>query len=421
MHPYKIIHNCRVCSSTQLQEALKFEPQYIASTFVESNHNHPMAKVKIPMTVLLCGNCGLVQLAETVHPDLLYRNYFYRTAVNDTMRGDLNDVVCQAIEQGHPSAGDCIVDIGANDCTMIGMFPATFRRIAVEPAKNIRWDHVDPSIHIINDYFSQAAVFHATGRKKIKVLTSTAMFYDLDNPNAAAHDIKALLDSAGVCIIQVSYLYCTIRDMNFYDICHEHLEYYSLETLNNLMEQNGLSIFDARVNCVNGGSLRVAVAHTENVRQRSGDFHRLLAEEQRLQLKSLETYRQFGHAIDTLAKRSHCFIAEEIRKGGKVIGLGASTKGNVLLQLCGITRDMVPYISERNPEKVGLRTLGTDIEIISEKDARRLNPSCVVVIPWNFKEEILRREKDYLDRGGKMLFLMPYPYYIDTHGETKLA
>ena len=420
MGQFRTINKCRICYSDELIKVLKLRDQYIATTFVKSNKDHPMANVKIPLTLMLCKECGLVQLLETVHPDLLYQNYFYRTAINDTMRKDLRDVVDDVMSHVETHSGDCVVDIGANDCTMISMFPHSLVRVAVEPAKNISWSHVDDSIQIVNDYFSDEVVLKKTKGKKAKIITSTAMFYDFDDPNIATRDIKSVLDQDGVCAIQVSYLLSTIKDMNFYDVVHEHLEYYSLGSINYLMEKNGLAIFDASTNFVNGGSLRILVTHKENNVQKSKRYFDILAEEEKWKLRNPETYYRYSEKILDLVKISRNFILNEISNGGLVIGLGASTKGNVLLQMCGIDKKMLPYISDRNKEKVGLRTLGTDIEIISENEARRLNPSAMLVIPWNFKDEILKREYQYIQNGGKLLFLMPYPYYIDKEGEKKL-
>jgi len=420
MEHYKLIENCRVCNSASLTEALKFEPQFIASTFVKNNDENPVSKIKIPMTLLICEECRSVQLKETVNPDLLYTNYFYRSSISDTMRRDLREVVDELVEAANPQAGDFVIDIGANDCTTISMYPENLNRIGVEPAQNISWSHVDKSITIANDYFSKDVVLSVTKGAKVQAMSSTAMFYDIDDPNRATQDIKSLLAPNGVCAIQVSHLYYTIKDMNFYDICHEHLLYYSLETIKYLMEQNGLSVFDAKTNFVNGGSLRILVTHKEANRPVSQNVERLLAEERALKLSRLETYATYGKAIDSLAMRARNFITSEIDSDRQVIGLGASTKGNVLLQLCGIDKTLLPYISERNPEKVGLRTMGMDIELISEQDARDLNPGAMLVIPWNFKDEIVKRESDYLERGGKLLFLMPFPYYVDKNGETKL-
>ena len=420
MDIYTTIDKCRVCFSDSINEVLKLDPQYVATTFVKSNKNNMMSKIKIPLTLMLCKNCGLVQLRETVRTDLLYQNYFYRTSINDTMKRDLQDVVNYAVNNAKPISDDIVVDIGANDCTMVSMFPKNLNRIAVEPAKNIDWSNIEKSITIVNEYFSKDIVLKASGGKKAKIVTATAMFYDFDDPNIATKDIKAILDDDGVCVIQVSYLLDTIKDMNFYDVVHEHLEYYSLKSINYLMENNGLTVIDASTNFVNGGSLRILVTHKENSNLKSKRYEEILAEEEKWNLEELDTYTKYENKIQVIIKKTKNFILKELRSGGTVIGLGASTKGNVLLQICGIDKRLLPYLSDRNKEKVGLRTLGTDIEIISEDKAHELNPSCIIVIPWNFKEEILEREKDYIRNGGKMLFLMPYPHYITKDGETKL-
>lgn len=413
MKNYTLITKCRVCGSKKLTPVVRIKPQYIASMFVKTNKDNPKANIKIPMTAMLCGKCGLVQLKETVEPDLLYAQYFYRSHVTKTMNRDLKTVVDDALSRVDVKKGDAALDIGCNDGTMISMFPDSLKRVGIDPAKNIDWSHLDNSITVVNDYFPSEAL----KKYRFKVITSTAMFYDLNDPNKAVQDIKKLLTDDGVLVIQVSYLYDTIKDMNFYDFCHEHLEYYSLKGIIYLMERNGMRVFDASTNAVNGGSLRILVAKKEAKRKVSDTVGYLLLREKVLHLEDPETYRVFEKLIAYNTGRVRQYVQTQ---KGLVIGLGASTKGNVLLQICGITKKMLPYISERNPEKVGLHTPGDDIELISEERARSLKPSCIFVVPWNFKAEIVDREREYLESGGKFLFIMPYPYVLDKNGETRL-
>lgn len=413
MKHYRNITECRVCHSSKLPEVVAIKPQFIASTFVKTNKDNPKSKIKIPMTLVLCKNCGLAQLKETVEPNLLYESYFYRSNVSNTMNRDLRDVVANAISQVTLKDGDAILDIGCNDGLMLTFFPENLKRVGIDPAKNIDWSHLPSSIKIVNDYFPSREL----GKYKFKIITTTAMFYDLDDPNKAVGQIKKVLAKDGIACIQVSYLYDTIRDMNFYDICHEHLEYYSLKTLMYLMNRNGMEVFDASTNAVNGGSIRILVAHKEAKRPKSENLKYLLLKEEVMRLEEPKTYEIFSKLIEMSAKRVRDYIKKQ---KGLVIGLGASTKGNVLLQLCDIDKKILPYISERNPFKVGLHTLGTDMLLISEEEARAKKPTCMFVIPWNFKAEILDREKEYIAKGGKLLFIMPYPYVIDKNGETKL-
>ena len=411
MSVYKNLDNCRVCNSLDLEEVITIEDQYLSPTFVESNKSNPLTEIKVPHTLLLCNDCSLLQLKETVEQDLLYKQYFYRSAVSDMMRKDLLEVVNEVLTCVNIEKEDYVVDIGANDCTMISFFPETLNRCAIEPAENIDWSGVSSDIRIANDYFSDVSLANVVGENKVKIFTSCAMFYDLDDPNSFVTTIKNSLHQDGVFCIQLSYVVAMLRNLNFYDICNEHLEYYSLTTLENLMQKNGLEIFDAKENAVNGGSVRVMVAH-KGQRQRTAYFNALLQKEGTLSLDKRETYMAFHDKILDIKNKVNKIINNEIDSGNLVLGLGASTKGNMLLQTFGIGKERLPFISERNPEKVGLRTLGTDIELISEKHARNLKPSCMLVLPWYFKTEIIKRESAYIKNGGSLLFPMPYPHVV---------
>jgi hypothetical protein len=423
---YKNIKRCRVCKSEDLSPVVSVEKQYLSPTFVKTNEGNEMAKMLIPQTLVLCDReknqtgCGLLQLKETVEPDYLYREYFYRSGISDTMRKDLKDVVDDVIGRVSVAAEDIVVDIGANDCTMVSYFPPTLKRIGVEPAQNIDWSRTDPGIEIVNDYFSNESLKGSLGGKKVKIFTSCAMFYDLDNPNSFVADIKSLLHEEGVWCIQLSYLPLMLENINFYDICNEHLEYYSLHTLNYLMKKHDLEIFDARENDVNGGSVRVMISHTDRKIKKTDNYNRMIEAEKQMNLFDAQTYYDFHEKILSFKEKIRGAILTEIDKGNCVLGLGASTKGNMLLQLFGIGKETIPYISERNPEKVGLRTLGTDIELISEERARQIKPSFMLVLPWYFKKEIVAREDNYIQTGGKLLFPMPYPHIVHKDGETRL-
>jgi NDP-4-keto-2,6-dideoxyhexose 3-C-methyltransferase len=211
-----------------------------------------------------------------------------------------------------------------------------------------------------------------------------------------------------------------LENINFYDICNEHLEYYSLQVLETLMNMNGLKIVDASLNNVNGGSARVFIKHIDNPSQQTDQLKLLLEKELDLDLFNPQVYIDFYDKIKDLRDRIKNSMLSEIEKGELVLGLGASTKGNMLLQLFGIDNTMLPYISERNPDKVGLKTLGTDIELISEEKARELKPSCMLVLPWYFKDEIVEREQSYIQAGGKLMFPMPYPHIVTKDGEIKI-
>lgn len=417
---YRNITCCRVCQSGAMVDCMDFGEQYLASNFVRSNEGLPLSQVRVPLTVVLCQGCGILQLRESVDRDLLYRDYFYRSGTNPMMRHALKDVADDIMSRTNLGPGDIVVDIGCNDGTMLSYFSQEPRRIGIEPATNINWGDLDPEIHIINDFFSRKRLEEDTGGAPCQVVTSIAMMYGVEDLNAFCAQVKSVLAPGGVWCIQLSYLPAIISNMSFYDVCHEHLYYFSLTTLDTLLELNGLSIYDASLNDVNGGSLRVFATHKENRAAKTEAYHRILADEEQMELTDADYYHRFFEQVNTLKGKVTKYLRQEADQGNLVVGLGASTKGNVLLQFFDIDKKLVPYISERNPEKVSLRTLGTDIELVSEEQARQLNPSTMLVLIWFFKDEIIKREGEYLEKGGKLLFPMPYPHLLTKHGETAL-
>lgn len=419
---YKNIDECRVCGCKDLKQAIALKPQFLSPTFVDTNNNNPLSDIKVPMTVLVCQNksCSLVQLRESTNPDLLYTNYFYRSSTNEMMKDDLKKVVLKSQEQVPLKDGDVVVDIGANDCTMIQWFPQDAIRIGVEPAQNIDWSNVNPSINIVNDFFPSPNFSKALASRKVKIFTSCAMFYDLDDPNAFVRSIKDHLHEDGVWCIQLSYALSMIKNLNFYDICHEHLEYYTLKTLRFLMNKNGLHLYHAEENRVNGGSALVFISHVGNKLHDSSNLKKLLKEEELMGLYEVSAYESFYDKMSELKEKVNTYITHENSNGNLVLGLGASTKGNVLLQFFELDKTKIPAISERQKAKVGLKTLGSDIDLISEEEAHQRNPSCMLVLPWYFKEEIVEREKNYIENGGSLLFPMPYVHLVSRDGESKL-
>jgi hypothetical protein len=420
---FQNITKCRVCGNQNLYEVIHIEEQFISPTFVKQNENNPLSKIRIPLTVLLCDSsvesrgCGLVQLKETTDPKLLYTEYFYRSATNSTMVDDLATVVSKAVSKVKIKDGDIVVDIAANDGTLLRNYSHGLTRIGVEPAKNIDWSTLDSEIIMINDYFNEESLCKALNGKKVKIFTCCAMFYDLDDPNDFVEAVKKTLAKDGVWCIQLSYVLSMLKNMNFYDICHEHLEYYSLETLNFLMEKHGLTIFDAELNGVNGGSALVFITHLENQLEATSKLQDLLQQEKSAHLSSRETYLEFGSRINELKTKVFNTIMTEVKNGGLVVGLGASTKGNVLLQFFGLTKDYIPFISEINVTKIGLRTLGSDIPLVSDATINEMKPSMKLVLPWYFKDEIVARESEYLMAGGKLFFPMPHPHIVTNSGE----
>jgi len=423
------LSSCKICGNKKLKKVIKLNEQYISATFVKSNKENDLRNIKTPLNLLLCiqdgdlSKCGHLQLYEIIEPDLLYRNYFYRSATSDTMRRDLKNVVESVIEIVKPKFEDVIVDIGSNDCTLLNYYGKEFKLVGFEPAKNIKYIDEGKNIKIFSTYFNSKE-FKKNFNKGAKIITSCAMFYDLQDPKKFVNDIEAILDEDGIWCVQVSYLLLMIKNMNFYDICHEHLSYYSIYSFEKLITRFNLKIFYAEINAVNGGSIRFYVCKSKckkyDKKKYQKAISKLIEEEKKYLLNEEITFLNFQKKIDELKYKINSYIDNIIEKKQTVFALGASTKGNILLQHFGLGKDKIPFISERNPSKVGLRCLGTDIELISEERARNLKPKTMLVLPWYFKEEIVKREKKYIEDGGELMFPMPYPHIVTKKTEIKL-
>ena len=339
------------------------------------------------------------------------------------MRRDLKDVVTKIKKIAKPKAGDSIVDIGSNDCTLLNFYDKKYNLFGFEPAKNIKFIKKRKKIKIFKNYFNSKD-FLKKVNKKAKIVTSCAMFYDLSNPKKFVKEIFEILHEDGVWCVQISYLLSMLKFNNFYDICHEHLSYYSLNSFEKLLRNFDLKCFYAETNAVNGGSIRIFVCKKENKKYDSKKFfnsiNKIRKIEKRFKLDKEKTFINFEKDIDRLKNKTNNYFNKILKKGGSVLGLGASTKGNILLQHFGLNKEKIPYISERNLEKVGLSCLGSDIKLISEELARNMNPDAFLVLPWNFKKEIVKREKNYIKEGGELMFPMPTPHVVTRKGEKKL-
>lgn len=423
---YRTITACRSCNNPALAAALDCGEQYIASTFVKTDERSQFDAHPLPLSVALCDRsknasaCGLLQLWQTVDRDFLYQHYFYRSGTTITMRDALKNVVEDLQNKIMLRGGDAVLDIGCNDGTLLGYLPPTVRRVGIDPATNLDWSHLHPSIAMLHGYFSEKIALDANGGAPYRAITCIATLYDLDDPNACIAGIKNALAPDGILCLQVASLAAVVESMNFCDICHQHLCYYSLATLGSLLARHGLLIFDASVNSVNGGSIRVFASRSERPRPASVQYMQLLERERSLCLDDPRTYADLYAKIQSLSAAIRAFVEREYQNGGLVIGLSASVKGNVLLQWFGFDRQLIPALSERNPEKIGLYTFGTDIPIISEEEARLMKPTAMLALVSFFKDEIISRERLYLEQGGKLIFPIPIPLLVTKEGEQPL-
>ena len=412
MHP-KYRKTCRVCGSSNLTPVIDLGEQYLQGSFVKPGVTPPPTR-KLPTELVRCDvtmnedGCGLLQLAHSFPPEILYANYWYRSGTNQTMRTHLQGIVTSALSIVN-NDNLSVLDIGCNDGTLLSNYPKGTQLFGVDPSDIA--SSISDEVTVINTVFPSHQTDAMLGDSSMDIVTSIAMFYDLEDPVGFASNIKRLLKPDGVWVFEMSYLPLMLLQNSFDTICHEHLEYYSLAVLETIVGKAGMHVFKAEINDVNGGSIRCYACLDSNVTYGSSDdqsfMHKLRIREFQMALDTDTPYTEFQDRIDNL-KQSLTGILFDIRSNnGSIHIYGASTKGNVLLQWYGINRVIVDCAADRNPEKAGSTTLGTDIPIILEEDSRKLKPDYYLVLPWHFKKEFLEREKELIFSGTKMIFPLP--------------
>jgi hypothetical protein len=401
---------CRIDGS-ELIEVMDFGVQYV-SDFVDDPKEGEQSSLKVG----LGRESGLLQLFESFPPEKMYRKYWYRSGVNESMVAELRGVTESARKFVDLKAGDTVLDIACNDGTLLSFWDKSLFRVGIDPAKNLKQYSEKHADAVVEDFFS-ANNFFSRSKAKAKVITSIAMFYDLEDPNAFTRDLRSCLDPEGVWILQMSYMPLMLEQNAFDNILAEHIEYYSFTVLNNLLASNGLKVVDVELNDVNSGSLRVTVSHRENKTFKIpyhalqiGEFRvkSLLEYEKSLRLMEPKPYVDFFNRVKENKENTLELLRDIKWRKKTVLGYGASTKGNTLLQYYGITPDLIPAIAERSPEKLGKLTIGTGIPIIGEQELRDRKPDYLFIFPWHFVEGFRKREKDLMEAGTQMIVPLPY-------------
>lgn len=406
---------CRVCEGS-VEPILSLGDQYVSTFLAPEQPDGP----KAPLELVLCQRCRLLQLRHAVPGDMMYQQYWYKSGTNQTMRDALADISGRATNLMHLTAGDSVLDIGCNDGTLLGSYTVQgLYKIGFDPADNLAPLSRQKADKVIVGFFDADRFISELGDHRPKVITSIAMFYDLEEPHKFVNDIRRILHPNGVWVVQMSYLPLMLKQNDFGNICHEHLEYYSLYSLEYLLGLHGFSVVDAELNDVNGGSIRAYIRHGEADPTTIGDaaYRRAAADrlsnlresEAVLGLDRATPYLEFADRVREIKRRICDFVKNEIVRKKKIFVYGASTKGNVMLQYFELDHSVIGAAAERNPDKWGKVTVGSRIPIISEEEARAARPDYFLVLPWHFIEEFKERESEYLSSIGK--FIVPLPEF----------
>jgi NDP-4-keto-2,6-dideoxyhexose 3-C-methyltransferase len=406
------IERCRICGSDELVDVVDMGAQYVASLFptgpLPAELDQPF-----PLHVIRCaapGGCGLVQLEHAVSPRVLYDHYGYRSGTNEMMRANLAGIAHQTESIVSLRPGDVVLDIGCNDGTLLESYATPgIDRVGIDPSDAIKAIE-NPDITAVNDFFNKDTFEKVRPGKKARAVTSIAMFYDLSDPAAFVRDVGAVLDDDGIWVLELSYLPAMLEANAFDTICHEHLEYYSLGAIEWLFRSEGFELLRVDVNDVNGGSFRLVVSREGSRPRNAGalaGIERLRRAEEALGLATDAPYERFREACAGVKSELTRLILAIKDQGKRVYVYGASTKGNTLLQFCGLDGRMIDKAADRNPDKWGTKTVGTGIPIISEDEARADAPEYFLALPWHFEKGFIKREQEYLARGGHFIFPLP--------------
>jgi len=398
------IKHCRSCFSRKLINVLSLGNQYL-SDFLTTNR---MPK-KYPLNLVLCGKCYLLQLKHTVSQSELYtERYGYKSGINQTMRNELKGIAdrLQEILRNNGIRSIVAVDIGANDGTLLGNYRKDIFRVGIEPIKKFAEECENKANVVINDFFNFRSYFNKLKNRKAHAITVISCFYDINDPNKFLSDIKKILHKDGILVIQQNYLVAMLMNNAFDNIVHEHLEYYSLLSLENLLSLHGLEIFHVEESVINGGSFRTFISHKKS-RSIQESVFRWRECEKTLKLDGAKIYNDFADKVKKNKKELYDLVVNLVNKNKTIYVYGASTRGNTLLQFYQLNNKLIKAAVERNPEKWGKNISSLNIPIMSEEKARKQKPDYMLVLPWFFKEEFLEREKEYLKNGGHFIFPLP--------------
>lgn len=407
MNNYREISKCRISGSTNLINVLDLGVQSLTGVFPRTV-DHPITSG--PMQLAWCPESGLLQLRHSYDLAEMYGdNYGYRSSLNLSMVTHLKNKVARLMQIVDLSDGDLVLDIGSNDSTLLQSYSVKgLKRVGIDPT-GVKFQHFyTGGVELIPEFFSSGAFLSKYPALQPKIITSIAMFYDLEDPIRFVSEIAEILADDGIWHFEQSYMPSMLESNAFDTVCHEHLEYYSLDVVRKLLDTCGMKIIDVEINDVNGGSFAVTAAKRgSGLRANDSQIQRILADEVNLKLHTLEPFHRFRQRVFEFRDALVGLVRRLNEEGKTVLGYGASTKGNVLLQFCGFSANDIKCIVEVNPDKFGCYTPGTGIPIISEAEGRELKPDYYLVLPWHFRKSIVQRERAFLSEGGKMIFPLP--------------
>ena len=398
------INKCRNCFSKKIRNLFSLGKMSFTGKFSHLPNKIPKAYINL----VICKKCKLVQLDRNFDAKYLYaKDYGYRTGINKTMKNHVKNTVNFLKKKIKLKKNDAVLDIASNDGTLLKYYGKKYITVGIDPI-NYKYKSSYKNINYrIPEFFNLKSIINIKLKKKFKIITALSVFYDLKRPNNFLKDVRKILDHNGIFLLEFQNLSLIIKNLMFDTICHEHLEYYSVNIINKMLIKNNLRILDHKYNNINGGSSTFLISHKKNFIKNTKKIKNIISKEREIGVESFSKYSDYYKKISEMKKKLNKLIHKIKMNGQTIHGYGASTKGNVLLQFCEINNKQIDFICDRNLQKENLYTPGTNIKIISEKHSRKLKPDYYLVLPWHFKDEILKREINIRKQGTKFIFPLP--------------
>jgi hypothetical protein len=400
------IKNCRICSSTDLTQVLTLGNQALTGVFPCS----PTQNVSSgSLDLVWCRNCGLLQMKQSYNLSEMYgMNYGYRSGLNSSMVDHLTTKIQMLEKLVDIQPDDMVLDIGSNDATSLKAYTIPRHKLGIDPTGIKFKEYYTEDINLIADFFTAEKYNEMFSGFYPKIITSIAMFYDLEKPSDFVKDIAKVIADDGIWHLEQSYMPSMLRSNAYDTVCHEHLEFYSFKVIKDLIDACGMRVIDVQMNTINGGSFAVTACKDDApYKSNFPIINWMLRQEARMKLNTPYPYRIFEDKVYQHRNDLVDLLESLVNDGKTIFGYGASTKGNVLLQFCGIDTKLIKCIADVNKDKFGCYTPGTHIPIISEEEAKMMKPDYFLVFPWHFKHNILEREKEWIKTGGKFIFPLP--------------
>ena len=410
---YKTITSCRICGGNELTSVFDLGNQALTGVFPRSQKQEI---TNGPVELVMCsssGGCGLIQLKQSYDISEMYGdNYGYRSGLNPSMVKHLHSKVAKIVSAGILNKDDLIIDIGSNDATTLRSFPSgRYKLVGIDPTGSKFSKYYPSDIELIPDFFTSDVVKKHFGDVRAKVIMSFSMFYDLEDPVKFSREVRDSLANDGVWIMEQSYLPSMLKTNSFDTICHEHLEFYGLKQIDFIAKKVGLKIKDVEFNDINGGSFSVELVHNDSpLKCNETHVQKILDDEDSLGISNGKVFKDFSDRVHGEQKKLLDFLNDCKNQGKKVSGLGASTKGNVLLQYYNLDSSLISEIGEINEEKFGCFTPRTDIMMVPESEMLEKNPDYILVLPWHFREFFISMKKL---KGRKLVFPLPNFEIVD--------